>query len=226
MSTLKLHIALTLLTLALLSLSPTAAAIEVGNTTYVTDELRIPLRSGPTTGYRIINYLPAGTKMTVLTVSNDFAEIRTERGTQGWVESSNLRTTPIARDRLAAAEAEARRAKGQYDKLRSDLANARESGSASANQSAALQVRVNELESELAEIRRISADAIAANDARAKLTELNQRLRNEIEKIQDENVRLHDNTQQRWMLIGAGLLLLGLIIGFMVKARPRRSGWS
>lgn len=226
MSTPNLHIVTTVLVIALLAGAPLVRAIEVGNTTYVTDELRIPLRSGPTTGYRIINYLPAGTQMTVLTVSNDFAEIRTVRGTEGWVEINSLVTQPIARDRLAAAEAEAARAKGQYDKLRNDLARARESGSASASASAALQVRVDELETELAEIRRISADAIAANDARAKLTELNQRLRNELERIQDENVRLHDNTQQRWMLIGAGLLLLGLVIGFMVKSRPRRSGWS
>jgi hypothetical protein len=37
---------------------------------------------------------------------------------------------------------------------------------------------------------------------------------------------LRDNVQQRWLIIGGGLVLAGLILGAVIKARPRRSAWS
>lgn len=208
--------------------APMANALAAGDSVYVTDQLRVPLRSGGSTEYRIINFLPAGTPMTVVSISSDnnFAEIITQRGTEGWVEAKDLVSQPIARDRLAAAEAEARRVRGQFDKLRADLNAARATGNEASQSNAALQQQVESLQAELAEIRRISAGAIEANDARDKLTALNERLRAEIESLHTEKVRLEDNNQQRWMLIGAALVLGGLLIGLFVKSRPRRSGWN
>lgn len=217
-----------LLVLATLFGASIASAVAPGDSVFVTDELRVPLRSGGSTGYRIINYLPAGTPMTIVSIGSDdkFAEIITQRGTEGWVETKDLVTQPIARDRLAAAEAEARRVRGQFDKLRADLTAARETGSEASQSNSALEQQVESLQEELAEITRISAGAIEANDARDKLTALNERLRAEIESLHTEKVRLEDNNQQRWMLIGAALVLGGLLVGLFAKSRPRRSGWN
>lgn len=221
-------VALLLMVLAPLFGANVAHAVAAGDSVFVTDQLRVPLRSGGSPEYRIINFLPAGTAMTVVRISSDekFAEIITQRGTEGWVETKDLVSQPIARDRLAAAEAEARRVRGQFDKLRADLNAARESGNETSASNSALQRQVESLEEELAEIKRISAGAIEANDARDKLTALNERLRVEIESLHAEKVRLEDNNQQRWMLIGAALVFGGLLIGLFVKSRPRRSGWN
>ena len=37
---------------------------------------------------------------------------------------------------------------------------------------------------------------------------------------------LEDNAQERWLLIGGGLVLAGLVLGAAIKARPQRSAWS
>ena len=44
--------------------------------------------------------------------------------------------------------------------------------------------------------------------------------------LASERDALKDNAQERWLLIGAGLVLLGLVLGFVIKARPRRSAWT
>ncbi len=225
---LRCGVALLAFVLASLAATLSANAAAPGDSVFVTDELRVPLRSGGSTEYRIINFLPAGTPMTVVSISGDgnFAEIITQRGTEGWVEAKNLVSQPIARDRLAAAEAEARRVRGQFDKLRADLNAAQARGNEASQSNSTLQQQVESLQEELAEITRISAGAIEANDARDKLTALNERLRAEIESLHTEKIRLEDNNQQRWMLIGAALVLGGLLIGLFVKSRPRRSGWN
>src|SRR3954470_18343828 len=90
-----------LLALGLLAAFSTHAA-----TVYVSDQLTIPLRRGPSNEYKIINAsLPSGTALEVLQTNEaaGFTEVRTPNGTEGWVPSQYLATEPAARDRLAAA---------------------------------------------------------------------------------------------------------------------------
>ena len=56
--------------------------------------------------------------------------------------------------------------------------------------------------------------------------ELNERLRHEFERLAAERDELKSSARQRWLLIGAGIMLAGIAIGAILKARPRRSAWS
>jgi len=38
--------------------------------------------------------------------------------------------------------------------------------------------------------------------------------------------QLERNVMLRWMLAGGGLVLLGLLIGVLIKSRPKRSSWA
>ena len=71
-----------------------------------------------------------------------------------------------------------------------------------------------------------SAGAIAQNETNKELTALNERLRSEVDELVATITALEDNVQERWLLIGGGLVLAGLILGAAIKARPRRSAWS
>jgi len=82
------------------------------------------------------------------------------------------------------------------------------------------------LERELAEIKRISAGAMAQNETNQELMGLNDRLRGEVDELIATIGMLEDNVQQRWLMIGAGLVLIGLVLGVSIKARPRRSAWN
>lgn len=207
-------------------LSPMTAAAE---TVYISDVLTVPLRSGPSTANRILHRgLPSGTRMEVLARDADsgFVQVRTDRGTEGWLPEQYLVSEPIARDQLAAANR-------RIEQLTSTVAEQRQrletisSGKSESDQTATqLSSRVKELEQELSEIRRISAGAIAQNETNKELTALNERLRAEVDELVATITNLEDNVQERWLLIGGGLVLLGLILGVAIKARPRRSAWN
>lgn len=208
-----------------LTLPATAAA----ETVYISDVLTVPVRSGPSTANRILHRgLPSGTRMEVLARDADsgFVQIRTDGGTEGWLPEQYLVSEPIARDRLAAAERRIEQLTGTVAEQRQRL-DAISSGKNESDQTASqLGNRVKELEQELSEIRRISAGAIAQNETNKELTALNERLRVEVDELVATIANLEDNVQERWLLIGGGLVLLGLILGVAIKARPRRSAWN
>ena len=83
-----------------------------------------------------------------------------------------------------------------------------------------------QLEAELADVKQVSAGALEEHARSQELASLNARLRAEVDDLTEESQRLESNTEQRWLLIGGGLVLGGMLAGVAIKARPRRSGWS
>lgn len=209
----------------LLPLVPGGAAAE---TRYVSDRLRVPLRSGPTNGHRIINFLPAGTQLEVLESNADgkFVRIRTTRGTEGWLEQQNVVQQPGARQRLSTAEAEIRRLKQQLESEQEKAAALADSKGSAEATSSQLQAQLDSVTSELEALQAISSNAVAEHAENQKLSALNVRLRSEVQNLAAERDRLEQREQQQIFLFGAGLVIVGLLLGVLIKARPRRSAWT
>ncbi len=198
-------------------------------TAYISDKLTVPVRSGPTKGHRIVHHgLPAGTKMEILQRDDgsEFVEIVTVGGTKGWVRGQYLTAQPIARDRLRAAAAQIAQLEKNLAREKSALANAQAAGNESSKTSAQLTKQLTDTTEKLEALQEISKNAVAEHTENQKLKELNARLREELEDINEERDQLRSNVQQRWLMFGGGLVLLGLLLGILLKARPRRSAWT
>lgn len=214
----------TLLACALLAAAPSTAATQ-----WISDVLTVPLRSGPSNAHRILHRgLPSGTPLEVLAVddASGFAQVRTESGTEGWVNAQYLVAQPIARDQLATAQRRIQSLERQLAERGKQVSELTSSGSAANASNEELTSEVNRLTAELADLKRVSADALAIDARNDELNQLNGRLRSEIDELIEENHALGSSVEQRGMWIGAGLVLIGLIGGALLKSRPRRSGWS
>src|SRR5690606_16835330 len=97
----------------------------LAQTLYVSDELRILLRTGPSTRNSIIRELPAGTLVDVLerTPNGEYARVlvRDQRAGEGWVLMQYLTPEPIARDKLAAAERDLTQARARMEELEQEV---------------------------------------------------------------------------------------------------------
>jgi len=187
------------------------------------------LRSGPSNANRILHRgLPSGTKLEILSRDDDsgFAQIRTDGGTEGWLRAQYLVNEPIARDRLVVANRRIGDLSETIDRQKRQLSELTSGKTESDQSNTSLQRKVKQLEQELAEIRRVSAGAVAQNETNKELMALNERLRIEVDELVASISNLEDNVQERWMFIGGGLVLAGLVLGLSIKARPRRSAWS
>ncbi len=188
-------------------------------TVYISDTFAVPLRSGPSNSHRILHRgLPSGTELTVLERDEDarFARVRTTRGTEGWIPQQYLVVEPIARDRLEAATEEIERLRTQVAEREAEIAKLREAGART----------WEEIEADAQPGRGRPTASSAAGPEERRLMELNERLRHEFERLAAERDELKGSARQRWLLIGAGILLVGIALGAILKARPRRSAWS
>ena len=137
----------------------------------------MPLRRGPTNGHRIINAaLPSGMALEVLgeDKANGFTQVRTPNGTDGWVPTQYLRSQPAARDLLAAANKRIESLEAQLKSTREDAKENRTAHSQAENRNNELDKQTKQLQSELAELRRVSATSIAQYEENKVLKADNQ----------------------------------------------------
>jgi SH3 domain protein len=198
-------------------------------TLYISDQLTVPLRRGPSNEYKIINAaLPSGTALEVLQTNEEagFTQVRTSNGTEGWVPSQYLAPEPPARDRLAAATKRADALEAELKNLRSTVSEQRSARSQAEGRSTDLSKQTEKLQSELTELRRVSASAINNYEENKRLKTENQSLQSQVSQLSSRVRELERNTMLRWLLTGGGLVLVGLALGAWIKSRPKRSNWA
>lgn len=208
-----------------------APALAWADTQYVTDRLEATLRTGESNRYKILKMLPSGTPLEVLSVNKttEFARVRTADGTLGFVPAGQLQPEPAARDRLA--EVEARLAELQQDPngLAARLAALQsEYGELKARSREGERAR-QRLEQELATIRHASANVLDIVNDRERLRIQVADLTRARADLEQANRDLVNQTNQRWFLIGSGVLGGGLILGLILprlRFGRRKSAWD
>ncbi|MDX1633397.1 MAG: TIGR04211 family SH3 domain-containing protein [Marinobacter sp.] len=200
-------------------------------TVYIDDTLYAPVRSGEGTQYRILhNGLRSGTPVELLErAESGYSRVRTPDGIEGWIVSRYLSEQPIARDRLAAAQQQLERTRNELASVRETLQQTQAERDELANAESRLENRSEELAEELREIKSISANAISLKERNQELQEVNQRLRNDVEVLTAEKERLEAKKESDFMLLGAGLVLLGVILALVVpllKPTRKHDTWA
>ena len=197
---------------------------------YVTDRTLVELRRGPSTEYLILRNLEAGERVDVLEQNEavGYSRVRVaDQGTEGWILTRFLTAEPIARDRLAAAERNLAGARervttleAQTGELSRDLAATR----TDLEQTRATHATVSQ---ELAAIRTAAANVVEIRDQNTRFQQRLVERDREVEMLTADNARLAARNNQNWFVVGAAVLLAGIVIGLVAPSllRKRRSDW-
>lgn len=216
----------TLLMAMLLGIALTAQA----ETRYVSDELEIALRSGTSTQHRILRMIPSGTALQVLQhdEGTGYSRVRTPNGTEGWVLTRYLMTTPAARERLAATEKKMAELELQTRERMAKLSD-RDREFLNATQELSQVKDENlKLSKQLADIQRTASSALAIDAENKDLKSRLMQMERDQETLRQENQALRDRTARDWFMIGAGVVIVGIILGLILpRIRIRkRSSWD
>lgn len=198
-------------------------------TMYISDELTVPLRRGPSNGHKIVNAaLPSGLALEVLGEDKaaGFTQVRTPNGVEGWVPTQFLIGQPVAKDRLAAATKRVETLEAQLKSVRENYQDVRGARTEIEGRATDLSKENQKLQTELAEIRRVSATAITQFEENKQLKTDNVSLQTQVTQLSEEVHDLKRNVMLRWLLSGGALVLIGLALGAWIKSRPKRSNWS
>jgi SH3 domain protein len=202
----------------------------MAETLYVSDRLEIQMRTGKGTQFRILRMLPSGTALEILEVDqeNGYSRVRTPSGVEGWVLSRFLMQGRAARDRLADAEKKLARLELENRKLSASLEDLQKTKGSIDTEREQLVKENRKLSQELEEIRRAASSALAIDAENKQLKSRIVAYERQAQSLQQENEGLKDRTARDWFMVGAGVVILGMIIGLIIpRIRWRKkSSWD
>jgi SH3 domain protein len=175
--------------------------------------------------------LPSGSAVEVIDTNDDtgYSKIRTEDGTTGYVLTRQLLSEPVARDRIVSIEAKLVELQQAPDQLAAQLTRLQSEHTTLQADHQELRGEKRRLEEELATIRHAAANVVRITEERTELRQSAAELSRQVASLQQENLDLRNQSNQRWFLIGAGVVLGGILLGLILphlRFHRRRSSWG
>ncbi len=197
---------------------------------YVTDELVITLRTGPSTQNTVIANLRTGDAVEVLEVDEEagYTRIRVvDDGDEGWVLTRYLMSEPSADAQLIAAQQRLEQASQRISSLEAELTDLSTNLSESTSALSAAQDSHRSVAAELEHIREASANVLELQAQNESLRRNNIELSAEVDALMAETSRLGSRNRQNWFVVGALVMAFGIVVGLVAPSlRPRRrSNW-
>ena len=205
------------LTLILLS------SLSRAETMYVTDALKLRLRSEKGSDQNILGVVMSGQVVDLIQIVDKWAQVRLPDGKEGWVLTRYLtprKTNAIILENLQK----------QHKALKDQLTGLKDENRHLTKENKRLRLELNQLETSVKKVNtsyeNLKTEAADYLDLKAKYEETVARVAEQAQqskKFKDEIERLETRQMIRWFLTGAGVLLFGAIIGFAAKRQRRRT---
>jgi SH3 domain protein len=192
-----------------------AAATVRAEPGWVSDQIEVTLRTGPSTANAITRMLRSGTPIEIIERDDEtgYARIRTSAGTEGWVLSRYLMNEPPARQQLERLTSQLTTANTEGSTLSSQLTAIKSQHDEATATIARLERDKQALQSELEEIKNTASNTLTIDrqnkDLRQQLTDAEIK----VSILEQENEALSGQTTRNWFLAGALVLFVGVIMG-------------
>ncbi|MDH5301043.1 MAG: TIGR04211 family SH3 domain-containing protein [Gammaproteobacteria bacterium] len=187
-------------------------------TLYVSDNLDIALRAGPTADSSVVKNISIGTRLETVddSANNGMIHVRTESGEEGWVVRRYLSEQAVAGKDQLSGRLKRMEKLLEEEKLKSQTLN---------DQLVALQQQHEQVQ--FTPTQATTDVIVDPNDETTKLKAQTLALQREMNGLKQENIKLSDQSSQRWFLLGAGLCLGGVLLGmFGPRLSQRKKNWG
>ena len=200
-------------------------------TSYVSDELKVALRSGASNGHRIVKFIKSGTALTVLGASDDdkFIEVEIAGGKTGWVAAENVMDIPSGRDRLVSVNKKLTKIRTENKDLKSSIAGLKSEIRKLKNEKGTLQNERTNLSNSLDDLKVTAANPLSLSKKNKQLKKDLNKAEDKAEMLDKDNQQLRSNIAQEWFMIGGAVSLGSLIVGLIltrINWRKKRDSWG
>jgi len=187
---------------------------------YVSDDLTIPMRSGTTTGHKILKFLNSGMAVEVVETTDDEKHSLVvpvdDTSKTGWVETRLLMTNKSARDQLVVAKKRNQSVKTKLSDIKKELAESKSQNNKLQKIQSELDNKIKSLKNTLASLRKNASDPIRIADENEQLKQQLANAEMKLEKLTQQNIILGDQNIKQWFLIGAAVSMGSLVFGIVL----------
>jgi SH3 domain protein len=199
-----------------------SAGLGLAETMYVTDVLKLTLRSGPSTEHKILSVVESGQQVELLEPGEDWSLVRAANGKEGYVLTRYLMTDPTHNVRLEQLQ-------GKHKALMQQATTLLEENTRLKKESRELKSNFDGNEKTLKKLRvdyeKLKAGSAEYIELKEKYKTASGQLSEQTKRAEalDEELRsIEINQYIKWFLAGSGVLLVGFIVGYSARRQRRR----
>mgnify|MGYP001292643476 FL=1 len=198
-------------------------SISQAETLYISDFLRITMRTGPGIDHKIIEMIKSGQSVTVLEQGPEWTKILLPTGKEGWVLNRFLTPKPPSGLLLKKLEEKHAELSLQITTLIDENKRLRNENQ---RLDAELKTSSRNLKKVTDSYQKLKSGSAEYLDVKSRYEMMVVQLDQQKKRAQDiekelESIWFHKNI--RWFLSGAVVLIIGFLIGFSSRRQRRRS---
>ena len=174
--------------------------------------------------------LPTGTK--VSTIEHDkesgYSRVTTNAGVEGWALTRYLMRSRPARQVAPALQAKVRYSESANKILTEEIAVLKDEREQLQQRSEDVHAAAEGLQTELNDLKRLSANAIKLEKENKQLRVKVIELKAQVVDLDAINADLADSSTREWFVYGAGVLVSGMLLGLVLPrlSARRKSSWG
>jgi len=191
-------------------------------TMYVSDVLKLTVREGKGTGEKIISVVQSGQRVDVLQIEDEWALVLFDDGKEGWVLSRFLTSKTTNNVKLKWLQKKHKTLTVQVATLLEENTKLKKENKEIDSSLKKADKSVEELNKAYNTLKTESADYIKLKSKFKKTASQLAEYTEKSELLEKELTKLEFRQTIRWLLTGAGVLLLGFLIGFSSRSQRRR----
>ncbi|MCP4628382.1 MAG: TIGR04211 family SH3 domain-containing protein [bacterium] len=189
---------------------------------YISDKLKVTVRRGPSTEYKIIDIAESGDRVELLEAGQDWTLVRLGNGKEGYVTTRYLIAGPTHAVLLEQLQAKQKSLTQQAAALLEENTKLRAENKRFASALQSTEKTLKTVDSDYQELKAGSAEYLTL---KTKYKKINQQLGEQSQraaKLDKELSKVELNQYIKWFLAGSGVLLVGFIVGFSARRGRRR----
>jgi SH3 domain protein len=198
------------------------SASVYGETMYVSDMLKLTLRTGPSIENKIIAVIESGQEMEVIKFGDEWSQVRLPNGKEGWVLSRYLTTDETNGIKLQRLETKHKNLMIQTAELLEENNGLKTENTRLSSELEAKQKQLEKIQTDYEALKNEATEFLTLkanyNRAASQLAEQTAKAK----KLEEQVSSLAMNTYIKWFLAGSGVLIIGFLIGFSTKRQRRR----
>ncbi len=175
---------------------------------YVSGITKVTMRTGPGIEHKILAMVETGTRLEVQEYRSDWSLVQMENQKEGWVLTRFLTEEKPLTFLVETLQ-------GENERLTRALEDSENQNQKLTDKNAAL----SDIETKYRELKQASADYLALNEKYQDLVQLSKEQEQQISMLKDNL----NSEAMLWFLSGAGVFIVGLILGLSTRKKKRSS---
>jgi SH3 domain protein len=199
------------------------SSVAPAETMYVRDILKITMRAGRGVEYKILEVLESGQEAEVLSIDDEWANVRLQNGKEGWVSAKYLTPEKTSTMVLKKIQEKASLLETQVSALRAENSKLKEEIKGLGLQLAESGQNLFEIRKAYETLKNNSGSYIQLDSEYKKAAKKLAEQSGKAESLEEELTKLLQQQNIKWFFSGAAVIIVGFIIGYSSRRERRRS---